>query len=123
MRNDSFRSRGFWPRDPLGRPVSPETFDRLHPENTPWYEDAATVRRGLRWGRKKAKLLAWVRAQMMLRLTPVERRCIELYYLRGLNYREAAAVLDVNASSVYRGVQRGLRKLREAAREHPELKL
>jgi DNA-directed RNA polymerase specialized sigma24 family protein len=87
--------------------------------DTPWHEDAARVRAGLRWGREKERLLDWVRGQMLLRLTRVERRCVELYYFEDLNYRCAAARLGVNATSVYRAVQRGVRKLREAARAHP----
>jgi len=122
MRHDSLPPQPARRERPI-RPVAGDAFDRLHAKHIPWYEDTETVRRGLKWGRKKARLLAWVRAQMFLRLTPVERRCIELYYLRGLNYREAGAVLGVHASSVYRGVRRGIRKLREAAGEHPELKL
>lgn len=89
---------------------------------TPWYEDEETIRRGLEWGRKKARILRWVESQMLLRLTPIERRCIELYYFQALNYREAASVLEVNPSSVYRAVRRGIRKLREAARGRPDLK-
>ncbi len=89
---------------------------------TPWCEDEDAIRRGLEWGRKKARMLQWVESQILLRLTPIERRCIELYYFEALNYREAAQVLDVNASSVYRAVQRGIRKLREAARERPDLR-
>ncbi len=89
---------------------------------TPWYEDEEAIRRGLEWGRKKARMLRWVESQMVLRLSPIERRCIELYYFEALNYREAASVLEVNASSVYRAVQRGIRKLRKAARERPDLK-
>lgn len=89
---------------------------------TPWYEDEEAIRRGLEWGRKKARMLRWVRSQMALRLTPIERRCIELYYFEALNYREAAIVLEVNASSVYRAVRRGIRKLREAAQDRPDFR-
>jgi len=85
----------------------------------PWNEDAETVRAGLRWGREKERLLAWVESQMLLRLTIAERRSIELYYFRGLNYREAARVLEVNPTSVYRAARRGILKLREAAKENP----
>ena len=107
----------------LGLQAGPYRLDTLTPSQTPWHEDHETIQHALAWGRKKAKLLLWVRSQMVLRLTAVERRCIELYYFQGLNYREAAAVLGVNASSVYRAVQRGLRKLREAARQRPDLRL
>ncbi len=96
--------------------------DGLSIAQTPWCEDEEAIRRGLEWGRKKVRMLKWVESQMLLRLTPVERRCIELYYFEALNYREAAWVLDVNASSVQRAVQRGIRKLRDAARERPDLR-
>jgi len=86
---------------------------------TPWFEDEEAIRRGLEWGRKKARMLRWVESQMVLRLSPIERRCIELYYFEALNYREAALVLDVHASSVYRAVRRGIRKLQQAARDRP----
>lgn len=89
---------------------------------TPWYEDEDAIRRGLEWGRKKARMLKWVESQMLLRLTPMERRCIELYYFEALNYREAAQLLDVNASTVYRAVRRSIRKLRVAARDRPDLR-
>lgn len=89
---------------------------------TPWHEDEEAIRRGLEWGRKKARMLRWVESQMVLRLSLTERRCIELYYFKGLNYRECAMVLGVNASSVYRGVQRGIRKLKEAASNRPDLR-
>lgn len=95
---------------------------RLTLAQTPWYEDEETIRRSLEWGRKKARILRWVESQMQLRLTPIERRCIDLYYFQALNYREAARVLEVNPSSVYRAVRRGIRKLQEAARERPDLK-
>lgn len=107
----------------LGRPLHPKALAKLSPEDTPWYQNDATVQARLHWGRKKARLLEWVRSQMMLRLTVAERRCIQLYYFEGLNYRQAAARLGVNPSTVYRGVQRGLRKLRQAARENPHLRL
>jgi len=104
----------FW-----GRPAGAYILEGLTLAQTPWHEDEDAIRRGLEWGRKKAKMLRWVESQMVLRLTPIERNCIELYYFRGMNYREAAEALDVNASSVYRAVNRGIRKLREAAKNRP----
>ena len=60
-------------------------------------------------------LLAWVREQMHIALTPRECHCLELYYFRGMTYREAGAATGTNASSVYRAVKRSIRKLRNAA--------
>ena len=95
---------------------------RLTLAQTPWYEDEEAIRRGLEWGRKKVRVLQWVESQMVLQLTPIERQSIELYYFKALNYREAASVLEVNPSSVYRAVRRAIRKLRVAAKERPDLR-
>lgn len=107
----------------LGHQVNPEILKRIPRAKTPWYETEAEIQAKLRLGRKKARLLEWVRSQMILRLTPTERRCIELYFFENLTYRQAAARLGVRPSSVYRAVKRGIRKLREAARENPHLRL
>lgn len=103
----------------LGRPASPVMFARLTNADLPWYESPEALRRATAKARERERLLKWVRSQMVLRLSGVERRCIELYFFEDLNYREAAEHLGVNVTSVYRGVARGLRKLRKAAQEHP----
>jgi len=103
----------------LGRPVSPAVFARLSSTDLPWHESPEELRRAIARARERERLVNWVRSQMLLRLSPVERRCIELYYFEDLNYREAAERLGVNVTSVYRGVERGLRKLRKAAQTHP----
>jgi len=82
-----------------------------------WYETEEEIAAGVKWGREKARLLRWVRSQMTMRLTLRERRCVELYYFEGLTFREAAHRTETNATSVYRAVQRSLRKLRQAAAE------
>ena len=82
---------------------------------TPWHETEEDIEEGLEWGREKEVLLKWIRRRMARRLSKIERRSIRLYYLEGMNYREAAKVMGVNASSVYRATRRGIRKLREAA--------
>ena len=97
-------------------------FQKLTLAHTPWYEDEEAIRRGLEWGRKKARMLAWVESQMLLQLSVNERRSIELYYFKGLNYRECAQLLDMNPSSVYRAVRRGIRKLKVAAEGRPDLR-
>lgn len=106
----------------LGRPVSPAILARLTDTDRPWHESPEEFRRATARARERERLLNWVRGQMFLRLSLVERRCIELYYFEDLNYRQAAERLGVNVTSVYRGVERGLRKLRIAARNHPPQK-
>lgn len=101
--------------------LSPELMRQYRVEQSAWYESEAEVRRGLTWGARKAVLLAWVREQMRTRLTPRERHCLELYYFRGLTYREAGAATGTNASSVHRAVQRAIRKLRDAAEDVRDL--
>lgn len=103
----------------LGRPVPPSIFAQLTNADAPWHESPEELRRATARARERERLLNWVRSQMLLRLSLVERRCIELYFFEDLNYREAAERLGVNVTSVYRGVERGLRKLRRAAQQHP----
>jgi len=86
--------------------------------DSPWYETEEEINERLRWGREKAKQLRWVRSQMIARLTEKERQCVRLYYFKQLNFREIGDKLGINVSTVYRAVERGVRKLREAAREH-----
>jgi RNA polymerase sigma factor (sigma-70 family) len=99
--------------------LSPRAVRRIRVTQNPWYETPEEVAAGLAWGREKARLLRWVRKRMGERLTLRERRCIELYFFQGMTYREAAVKTGVNASSVHRAVQRGLRKLRAAAARRP----
>ncbi len=96
--------------------LSPEIMRSFRIEQSGWHETKSDIRAGIAWGRRKAVLLAWVREQMMVVLTARERHCLDLYYFRGLTYREAGAATGTNASSVYRAVQRSIRKLRKAAK-------
>lgn len=105
----------------LGTEIPPFVLGFLDNTRTPWHEDPETIQEGLAWGRKKKHLLEWVRSQMIFRLTKVEQECIELYFFKGLNYRQCATLLEINHSSVYRAAKRGIRKLRVAARDRPDL--
>ena len=84
-----------------------------------WYETAEEIEAGLAWGREKAALLRWLRRHMDRGLSLRERRCVELYFLKGMNYRTVGVATGTNASSVHRAIVRALRKLRRAAAEHP----
>ena len=101
--------------------LSPEIMRTYRVEQSAWYETEDEVRQGIKRGARKAVLIAWVREQMQTRLTPRERHCLELYYFRGLTYREAGAATGTNASSVYRAVQRSICKLRAAAEDMRDL--
>ena len=89
-----------------------------------WHETEEDRARAVAEAKERARLLRWVRGQMARRLTRAERRAIELYYFQGLTYREAAARIGVNPTTVYRGVRRSIRKLRAAAKEEgPRLRI
>lgn len=62
--------------------------------------------------------LRWVRAQMELILTEMERKSVHLRYIEELSYRRIGRALGISASSAHRYVQRGLGKLRAAAEDY-----
>lgn len=88
-------------------------------EDGAWHETEAEIARGLAWGEEKARLLKWVRYQMRRRLTDKQRRCIELHYFRGLSFTEIQAQTGISGPSACRIVQRGIERLRVAARVDP----
>jgi RNA polymerase sigma factor (sigma-70 family) len=94
-----------------------ETITRFSLEQGLWFESEEEARRSREWARRKSALLRWVRAQMALRLSDRERQCIEMYFFMGYSYRRIGEITGTNASSVFRAVARGLRRLRTAAAE------
>lgn len=98
---------------------TPQSLDEFTNQDSPWHESAAKVEAGLAWGEEKARLLKWVRKQMRRRLTPKQRRCIELYYFQNLTYRQVGKRTGCCPSSACRAVQRGIHRLRAAARLDP----
>ncbi len=105
----------------LGVCVPPELLADLPESAGMWHESAEEVERALAWGERKQMLIAWVREMLRRRLSESERRCVELYFFEGLSYREAGARAGTTASSVHRGLQRALEKLREAAETDREI--
>ncbi|MBX3176071.1 MAG: hypothetical protein KF886_01800 [Candidatus Hydrogenedentes bacterium] len=97
----------------------PELMAAYRNEDSPWSESEAEVAAAIAWGMEKARLLRWVRAQMRRRLTARQRRCIELYYFEGLTHEEVGRRLGCSTSSSCRSVQRGIARLRIAARVDP----
>lgn len=97
--------------------VSPEYFARLGEEASPWFENEEEIEAGLEWGRKKARLLRWVRLQAGRRLTPRERYCVEQYFFQGLSLSTIAAATGSHPSCVHRALRRSIRRLQEAARK------
>lgn len=66
---------------------------------------------------EQALLMRWVRREMGRRLTPHERRLVELYYLEMMTLKEVADSRKVHFSTVSRSLRRSVGKLRRAARE------
>jgi DNA-directed RNA polymerase specialized sigma24 family protein len=99
--------------------LDPKWLDKFVLEQRLWFESPEEVRAGLRWGRRKCALLLWVRATMAERLTARERDCIGLYFFEGRSFAQVGLLTGTHASSVFRAVQRGIRKLRQAAGEEP----
>jgi DNA-directed RNA polymerase specialized sigma24 family protein len=100
-----------------GRATSPARLTLMPESRGMWHEDAPAIRRALRWGRRKERLLRWVRVQMVLVLTRRERECLELYFFRSLSLRQIGLLTHTNASSVHRAVHRAIRKLRQATHD------
>lgn len=111
-----------WPKGELT--ALPGWMEAFTNEQSLWHETEEDRAQAVAEAKERARLLRWVRRQMTRRLTPAERRAVELYYFQGLTYREAGARIGVNPTTVYRGVRRSIRKLRTAAREEgPRLRI
>lgn len=100
-------------------PVDPRVLDVFPEDVSLWYETKEEIDAGLAWGLRKKFLLRWLRRHMRQQLSPVERRCMELYIFAALPGTQTARKLHVSNSSVGRILRRSLRKLREAARNDP----
>jgi DNA-directed RNA polymerase specialized sigma24 family protein len=96
--------------------TSPDFFLALSEKTNPWYEDPKEVESGLAWGRRKARLLRWVRLHIGRQLTPRERECLELHFFKGISIADIAAQTGSDITSVHRAVRRSVHKLRAAAR-------
>lgn len=107
-RNHDFPSRQRGGSEPYDREVAST--------ETPWHETEEDIREKLEWGAEKAERLSWIELQMRRRLTKFERKCLRTYYFKNLTYEESAKKLGVSKSSVHRGVQRAIGKLRMDAR-------
>jgi DNA-directed RNA polymerase specialized sigma24 family protein len=95
--------------------ISPDFFVALSEETNPWYEAPKEVESGLAWGRRKARLLRWVRLHIARQLTPRERQCLELHFFKGVSIADIAAQTNSDITSVHRAVRRSVRKLRKMA--------
>jgi DNA-directed RNA polymerase specialized sigma24 family protein len=99
--------------------LAPTGLDGVEESRGLWFESREEVEQGLDWGRRKAGLMQWLRRHMEHRLTPRERRCLELHFLEELPYTLVAERERCSTSSAHRAVARALHKLRAAAEEEP----
>lgn len=96
-----------------------DMFDDFEEAAGAWHETEAEIRAAIAWGQEKRLLLAWVRAQMAVRLTRAEAESIRLHYLEGLSQRAAAERIGRHPSTVGRAAARGVQKLRAVAAGDP----
>lgn len=101
----------------LGINTNPRILDSLNEDRSPWHETPEDFFDAIRRSWVRRRKLQWVRAQMRIWLSEVEQRSVALYYWHGLNYRQAAAILGMQPSTVNRAVKRAIKKLRIAAEE------
>jgi DNA-directed RNA polymerase specialized sigma24 family protein len=94
---------------------APALFAKFSEGRGLWHESPEEVQRLLAWGRRKAKLIRWVRRRLRRDLTPREAQCIRLYYLRGKSLIQIAALTGTTRSSVKRAIDRGIQRLRASA--------
>lgn len=100
-----------------GLRIPPALMERLTVEEGFWHESRSEVDQGLRHGARKAELLAWVERRMETRLTVREAECIRLHYFQGRSLRAIHVHTGLGLATVHRAIQRGLKKLRQAASE------
>ncbi len=104
-------------KEKYGVLTNPEVLDRFANEDSPWYETPDEKQAAFQKSQENARLLIWIRKQMERRLTKKERLYLQLYFFEGKTYRQTAEITGTNASSVLRGVQRAMRKLKFAAKQ------
>ncbi len=96
----------------------PALLARLADTRGLWYETEDGMRAGLEASGEKVLLLHWVRREMRRRLSPRERRFLELHYFDGVATAKVARDAGVHRTTVTRTLQQAIHKLRRAAREN-----
>lgn len=91
--------------------VDPRNLDRYSDEDAMWSESEQERREALLRSACRDMLLTWAWAHLA-RLSPEQRKCIELRAFRGMTYERAGQCLGRTASTVKRNESRGLAKLR-----------
>lgn len=103
--------------DDLELAIEPAKLAKFSDEMGLWYESPQEIESKEQQTIDRALLLKWVRREMRRRLTPRERRFIEMHYFRAVVMEEVGRHHGVNKSTVSRTIQRAIRKLKQAAEE------
>lgn len=81
-------------------------------EDSPWYESPEEVDAGLKLSEETHAQAQALLDLMRECLTSSEFTAMQLHYLYSMPYRQVGLIMDRNASTVYRYVQRALKKIR-----------
>ena len=95
--------------------IAPPYLNSFTNEDSLWHESPEEIVTALAQSARNAKRLTWVRKTMTRKLTPRERRCVQLYYFEGHSLREVGELTKTNTTSAQRAIQRAIVKLRRAS--------
>ncbi len=96
----------------LGLRAGVHRYESLSLESSPWYESPEEVEAAIVQCEKNRAQVVALLTIMRETLTLSECRAMELHYLQGMSYRQAGLVMGRNASTVYRYVQRAIKKMK-----------
>jgi DNA-directed RNA polymerase specialized sigma24 family protein len=77
-------------------PVPPEHLDLFCNEDQLWYESPALREQRYAYQTKKQKVATDVRQIIEEELTPIQRRCVLLYFFEGKTQDEVASILGIS---------------------------
>jgi DNA-directed RNA polymerase specialized sigma24 family protein len=98
-----------------GLSIDPHVFEFVETSQAMWHETSQEQEKAWRDARRRNILLGWVRRRMIAYLTDREQDCIRMYFFDAMTYAQMGDRTDTNATSCFRAVQRGIRRLRNAA--------
>lgn len=101
------------PSQRLGKRAGDHALEQLDNAKNPWHESPEEVEAGLQRGAIKEQQLKRVARIMAEVLTPEQRVTLELRYTYRLTYREIAAIMERDVSTIHRRIQRSIRKIRK----------
>jgi len=97
------------------RYMVPDRLDRYREDEGLWYESPQEARMVEERYKRREKRLAWVRAVMLLQLTPRENQCVNMHYLESKTFRAIGKELGIHPSNANRHCRSGIHKLQKAA--------